>query len=142
GRGATWSMPCSATTTSSPSIESIRPAGEARMTGRHRHARTGPPCGRVRRRTFLADVGLGFTGLALGAMLHRDGVARAEESPAWSPPDGRPHFEARARSVIWIFLSGGVSHLETWDPKPALNKHAGKTYDATGLPSPFKSPLF
>jgi hypothetical protein len=73
-------------------------------------------------------------------MLHRDGVVRAEESVA--PPDGRPHFEPRARCIIWIFLSGGVSHLETWDPKPALNKYAGKTYDATGMPSPFKSPLF
>ncbi len=110
------------------------------MTDRHRHATKGPPCGRVRRRTFLADVGMGFTGLALGAMLHRDGVARAEEPRPF--PDGRPHFAPRAKSIIWIFLSGGVSHLETWDPKPALNKHAGKTYDATGLPSPFKSPLF
>src|SRR3954454_23147540 len=97
-------------------------------------------CNNVHRRTFLADVGLGFTGLALGAMLHRDGVARADPSSA--PPDGRQHFSPRARSIIWIFLSGGVSHLETWDPKPALNKHAGKTYDATGLPSPFQSPLF
>jgi hypothetical protein len=112
------------------------------MTARHRRTRTGPPCGRIHRRTFLADVGLGFTGLALGAMLHRDGVARAEVTQPGSPPDGRPNFAPRARSVIWIFLSGGVSHLETWDPKPALNKHAGKTYDATGMPSPFKSPLF
>jgi hypothetical protein len=110
------------------------------MAGRNRHSRSGPPCGRVGRRTFLADVGLGFTGLALGAMLHRDGVAREVGAP--SPPDGRPHLPPRSRSIIWIFLSGGVSHLETWDPKPALNTHAGKTYDATGLPSPFKSPLF
>jgi hypothetical protein len=44
--------------------------------------------------------------------------------------------------VIWIFLSGGVSHLETWDPKPALNAHAGKTYDGTGMANPFTSPLF
>ena len=114
------------------------------MAGRPDQARSGPPCGRIHRRTFLADVGLGFTGLALGAMLHRDGVVRGEEPPAaaWVPPDGRPHIDPRTRSVIWIFLSGGVSHLETWDPKPALNKYAGKTYDATGLPSPFKSPLF
>jgi hypothetical protein len=75
-------------------------------------------------------------------MLHRDGVTRADEPAAWTPPDGLPHFAPRAKSVIWIFLSGGVSHLETWDPKPALNKHAGKTYEATGLPSPFDSPLF
>jgi hypothetical protein len=45
-------------------------------------------CGRVNRRTFLADVGMGFTGLALGALLHRDGVARAASSPL-SPPGGR-----------------------------------------------------
>ena len=36
----------------------------------------GPPCGRLQRRTFLADMGMGFTGLALGAMLKRDGIVR------------------------------------------------------------------
>ena len=61
--------------------------------------------------------------------------------PGRRPTAGRTS-TPEAKSVIWIFLSGGVSHLETWDPKPALNKHAGKTYDATGLPNPFKSPLF
>lgn len=107
-----------------------------------RTRRSGPPCGRIHRRTFLADVGMGFTGLALGSMLQRDGIARASEPPAWSPPDGRPHFGPKTKSIIWIFLSGGVSHLETWDPKPALSTHAGKTYDATGLANPFESPLF
>ena len=53
-----------------------------------------------------------------------------------------PAAVARAKSVIWIFLSGGVSHLETFDPKPALNKYAGKTYDETGLQNPPKSPLY
>ncbi|HEY7152460.1 MAG TPA: hypothetical protein VH575_00740, partial [Gemmataceae bacterium] len=71
----------------------------------------GPICGRINRRTFLADVGLGFTGLAMGALLHRDGVARADAPTAWTPPDGRPHFTPRAKSVLWIFLSGGLSHL-------------------------------
>ncbi len=47
------------------------------MTGRHHPPIAGPPCRRIRRRTFLADVGLGFTGMALGAMLHGDGLARA-----------------------------------------------------------------
>jgi len=88
------------------------------------------------RRTFLADLGLGFTGLALGAMLHRDGVARAD-----APPDGRPSLKPRAKSVIWIFLSGGYSHVETFDPKPALNKFAGKTFAETPYPDPLKSPL-
>ena len=44
-------------------------------------------CGRVPRRSFLADLGMGFTGLALGAMLHRDGFA--DDSSGWTPPDGR-----------------------------------------------------
>jgi hypothetical protein len=106
--------------------------------------RRGAECGRIHRRTFLSDVGWGFTGLALGAMLERDGVTRAETPPTlgWSPPDGRPHFTPKAKNVIWIFLSGGVSHLETWDPKPALSKYAGKTYDQTPYSNPFKSPLF
>ncbi len=48
----------------------------------------------------------------------------------------------RAKNVIWVFLSGGVSHLETFDPKPLLNQYAGKTYDETTLPNPQKSPLY
>jgi hypothetical protein len=88
------------------------------------------------RRTFLADFGMGFTGLALGAMLHRDGMARAAEQLT-----GKPHHPPKAKSVIWIFLSGGYSHLETFDPKPALNKYAGKTFEQTPVPNPLKSPL-
>src|SRR5436190_19533323 len=85
-------------------------------------------CRGITRRTFLADTGMGFTGLALGAMLFRDGVLRASESrDAWQPPDGRPHFAPRAKSVIWIFLCGGVSHLESFDVKPELDKYAGKS---------------
>ena len=45
------------------------------------------------RRAFLSDLGLGFTGLALGAMLHRDGRA---SSAVWTPPDGKPHFPPKA----------------------------------------------
>jgi hypothetical protein len=82
------------------------------------------------RRTFFADLGMGFTGLVLGAMLHRDGVVRAD-SGAWAPPDGKPHFQPKAKSVIWLFLNGGFSHLETFDPKPEVNKYAGKTISQT-----------
>src|SRR5947208_6584582 len=85
----------------------------------------------IHRRTFLADLGLGFTGLALGAMLHRDGFA----SPVkWAPPNGKPHFTPKAKSVIWLFMNGGVSHMESFDPKPMLTKYAGKTIAET----PFK----
>src|SRR5919197_3557027 len=82
------------------------------------------------RRAFLSDIGMGFTGLALGAMLARDGIVRAGESPVLSAPP-------KAKSVIWIFLIGGMSHLESFDPKPELNKFAGKTIEE----SPYKSLL-
>jgi uncharacterized protein DUF1501 len=92
-------------------------------------------CGRVPRRTFLADPGMGFTGLALGAMLQRDGYA-SSASP-WSPPSGLPSIAPKAKSVIWLFMIGGVSQLESFDPKPALNKYAGKSIAET----PFKNVL-
>ena len=71
------------------------------------------------RRTFLADLGMGFTGLALGSMLARDGVA------GHRAPGGQPDFAPKAKSVIWLFMTGGVSHMESFDPKPALNKYGG-----------------
>jgi hypothetical protein len=97
-------------------------------------------CGRIHRRTFLADCGMGFTGLALGAMLHRDGIA-AEDSGSVAE-DRRTHFAPRAKSVIWYFMLGGTSHVESFDPKPALTEHAGKTidespYNSAVLDSPF-----
>jgi hypothetical protein len=85
-------------------------------------------CGRQTRRGFLADTGMGFTGLALGALLFRDGVARAADN--FGPQSG-PHLPQRAKSVIWIFLCGGVSHLESFDIKPELNKYGGKSIDDT-----------
>ena len=77
---------------------------------------------------------MGFTGLALGAMLSKDGIARAgteHDARAWAPPDGRPHFAPKARSVIWLFMRGGVSHLESFDPKPEIDKYAGKSIAET-----------
>lgn len=95
----------------------------------------------VPRREFLTDLGMGFTGLALGAMLHRDGLLLADDETPHQPPSGAPLVAPKAKSVVWIFLSGGYSHLETFDPKPALNKFGGKTFDETGLENPVKSPL-
>ena len=88
---------------------------------------------RTPRRAFLADLGLGFTGLALGALMHRE--ARAVTVPAWRPPDGLPHFRQKAKSVIWLFMNGGVSHMESFDPKPMLTKYAGKTIAETPFAS-------
>ncbi|MDA0660251.1 MAG: DUF1501 domain-containing protein [Planctomycetota bacterium] len=86
------------------------------------------------RRTFLADVGWGCVGMALGTLLDQE--ARAESSVR-----GTQVVPPRAKSVIWVFLSGGYSHLETFDPKPALNKYAGKTFDEIPLENPLRSTL-
>src|SRR5579872_384915 len=98
-------------------------------------------CPGVTRRSFLVDTGMGFTGLALGAMLFKDGVARADPAVGAfgmaGRGRGRPHFEPKAKSVIWIFLVGGFSHVETFDVKPALTRYGGKSIDET----PFKDAL-
>jgi hypothetical protein len=76
------------------------------------------------RRTLLT----GFASLALGAILHRDGIAREGET---SPAGGQPHFAPKAKSVIWLFMNGGMSHMESFDPKPALTQYGGKTIAET-----------
>jgi hypothetical protein len=78
----------------------------------------------TRRRRFLHQTGLGFGGLALQAMLNRDGFGAVH-------PGGKPVFAPKAKSVIWLFMRGGVSHLESFDPKPALNVYAGKSISET-----------
>ena len=71
----------------------------------------------VNRRLFLGRSGLGFGSLALGSMLHRDGLGA----------NGLPHFAPKAKNIIWLFMRGGVSHMESFDPKPMLTKLAGKS---------------
>jgi hypothetical protein len=95
--------------------------------------------GRSSRRTFLADTGMGFTGLALGSLLApASAQASAGDGEAgWRLPDGKPHFKPRAKSVIWLFMTGGVSHVESFDPKAALNQYAGKSISDT----PYKDTL-
>ncbi|WP_417848987.1 DUF1501 domain-containing protein [Thalassoglobus sp.] len=81
------------------------------------------------RRSFLTHSGTSFASLALAAMLHKDGYSSQES--AWSPPNGKPHFAPKAKSVIWLFMNGGVSHMESFDPKPLLTKYGGKTIAET-----------
>lgn len=86
-----------------------------------------PSC--CNRRAFLGHSQLAFASLALGAMLRRDGIAN--EAGEWSPPTGQPHFAPKAKSVIWLFMNGGMSHMESFDPKPMLTQYAGKTIAET-----------
>ncbi len=102
------------------------------MTCKHNHDREDVRrSGRRSRRSFFADIGNGFSSLALGAMLARDGVLRADETSVWQPPNGQPHFAAKAKSVVWLFMNGGISQAESFDPKPALTKYAGMSIGET-----------
>ena len=85
----------------------------------------------LHRRSFLTSTGMGFAGLAMGAMLAQDGVLRADAVADWQAPDGRPHRVPRAQSVVWLFMNGGVSQAESFDPKPELTKYAGKSINET-----------
>ena len=83
------------------------------------------------RRHFFHDCGVGIGAMALGSMLARDGrgtpVADAPGSPRRDPlAPKKPHFKAKAKAVIFLFMAGGPSHLETFDPKPLLNELDGQ----------------
>jgi hypothetical protein len=86
-------------------------------------------CGRTRRE-FLWEAGAGFTGLALTGLLSQDGffdnAARADP-PANPQAPRQPHFPARARSVIFLFMYGGPSQVDTFDYKPRLYGLDGQT---------------
>lgn len=86
------------------------------------------------RRACLKELGFG---LALGSLLAQDGYSNdaLTAGDGWSPPTGSPHFAPKAKSVIWLFMNGGVSQVESFDPKPMLNKYAGKTIAETPFAS-------
>jgi Protein of unknown function (DUF1501) len=84
------------------------------------------------RREFLRDACGGFGALAFGALLAQE-QARAQSIIQQQNPlaPKEPLLPAKAKSVIFLFLSGGPSHLETFDPKPLLNKLHGQKRPAS-----------
>ncbi len=78
------------------------------------------------RREFIRDACCGFGGLALASLLHDEQV-RAAENPLAARAS---HLPAKAKSVIFLFMAGGPSHIETFDPKPLLNKLSGQVRPA------------
>ena len=70
------------------------------------------------RRSFLASSGVGLGSVALSSLLHGAGKDRALA--------GLPHHPPKAKRVIFLYMSGGPSHLETFDYKPELDKLDGK----------------
>jgi hypothetical protein len=93
---------------------------------------------------------MGLGAVSLAALLQDCGLpSRAEARTSINPLEPKkPHFPAKAKRVIHLFMNGGPSHVDTFDPKPALQKYAGKPLPAPNLkterktgaafPSPFK----
>ena len=100
------------------------------------------PCGRTRRE-FLWEAGGGFVGTALTYLLAQDGffesAAHAAEAKRQSPTAPRKsHFPARARSCIFLFMYGGPSQVDLFDPKPELAKRHGQPIPNLDKDSLFK----
>jgi hypothetical protein len=99
-----------------------------------------PQTGLLNRRQMLGRMATGFGMVGLAGML-------GPQMFAGESPLRQPHFAPRAKRVIFLFLNGGPSHVDTFDPKPALQKHEGEKPDANLYrknsvggykPSPFK----
>jgi hypothetical protein len=103
------------------------------------------------RREFLCRCGMGMGSLGLAGLfgnLNFASSARASEGFTNPLLPKAPHFPTKAKHVIHIFANGGASHVDTFDPKPALEKYAGKNLPIENLrterktgaafPSPFK----
>ncbi|HWG45597.1 MAG TPA: DUF1501 domain-containing protein [Gemmataceae bacterium] len=106
---------------------------------------------RMNRRQMLCSLGNGFGALGLASVLAGEGLLgsslQAATSGASNPLAPKaPHFTPRAKRVIFLFMNGGPSQVDTFDPKPALAKYKGETKEGTKrgkgggklLPSPFK----
>ncbi len=102
------------------------------------------------RRQLLARAGGGFGAVSLAALLSEEGLLsrsladeRDWKQRALQPmAPVAPHFPPRAKRVIWLFINGGPSHVDTWDYKPALNQWDGKSireFDPTSRTRPASS---
>src|SRR5205807_805834 len=83
------------------------------------------------RRDLLRHVGNGFGVLALAGLLDQQGLLAAPAADSSAAPinplAAHPgHFPVKAKSVIWLFMNGGPSQVDTWDYKPELAKRVGK----------------
>jgi hypothetical protein len=87
------------------------------------------------RRDFFRRAGSGLAGIALANMLQKDGLLAA---PTLADPLAarKPHHEPKAKSIIWLFMEGGPSHIDLFDPKPKLTELSGKP-----MPDSFGKPI-
>src|SRR5438309_9256976 len=82
----------------------------------------------ISRRDVLRGAAHGFGAIALQHLLARE-ASGAERVNPLAPK--KPHFDAKAKSVIFLFMVGAPSHIDTFDPKPALGKFQGQKLPST-----------
>ncbi len=81
------------------------------------------------RRSFLYNSGISVGGMALGSLLGSSLLKGDDSQPAsdrWQGVIGQPHFPPKAKRVIWLYMAGGMSHLDTFDHKPKLAEMDGQ----------------
>src|SRR4051794_32184724 len=83
------------------------------------------------RRDFLFESCGGMSGLGLACLLNQDNLL-AGSCDANGATAKKPHFVPRAKSVISLYMSGGVSQVDTFDPKPALQRYVGQPLTGKG----------
>ncbi|MCG6157788.1 DUF1501 domain-containing protein [Rubinisphaera margarita] len=83
-------------------------------------------CGRTRRE-FVWEAGAGFGSVALASLLGEDGFFGKSANAAENVPNQGPHHTPKAKNVIFLFMYGGPSHIDTFDYKPSMNGMDGKT---------------
>lgn len=90
------------------------------------------------RRRLLMDSALGFGALAMNALLGGTAHAAASANPGTSGQRGKPHHRPKARNVIFLYMDGGVSQVDTFDPKPRLTREDGKPFGLRMEPTQFE----
>ncbi|MEZ6121155.1 MAG: DUF1501 domain-containing protein [Pirellulaceae bacterium] len=106
-------------------------------------------CGRyqsiINRRQLLQKAGAGLGGVALADLLSQEGLLAADDRSQNPMASRAGHFPAKAKAVIWLFMEGAPSAVDTFDPKPELTKNDGKRISIdvfNGNPGPLmKSPF-
>ena len=88
------------------------------------------------RREFFSRAGSGLAGIALAGMLQQDALFGSAVHAADPLAPRKPHHEPKAKSVIWLFMEGGPSHIDLFDPKPKLNEMHGQP-----MPESFGRPM-
>src|SRR5262245_20114442 len=99
----------------------------------------------VNRRRFLADFATGIGGIALASLLTEQGLLAADKDSPDIRPDAplaprRPHFAPKAKRILHVFCTGAVSHLDTFDYKPELEKRHGQPMPGTDALITFQGP--